>query len=190
MKRIIALVALVICAGLLFGDNTSLSQSPAGARGSKTPPDVIQLATFSKLGGVNFSHTNHTTKNYNIEGGGPIACIECHHVAQPASEVAKHPPLKTSWPEGRTTTLTAESLKDANTPPVIGCRNCHAGTGEKPVVLPAIPEIKSENSTAMIRLTNQQAFHRMCAGCHDQALKTRQNVKAPASNKCTSCHKK
>jgi hypothetical protein len=190
MKRIVALVSLAICTGLFFGDDASLSQSPSGAQGSKTPPDVIQLATASKLGKVTFSHTDHTTKNHNIEGTGPIACIECHHVEQPASEVAKHSPLKTAWPANRTVTLTAESLKDQGTPPVTGCRNCHARTGEKPAVLPEIPEMKSENSTAMIRLTNQQAFHRMCAGCHDQAIKTRQDVKAPASTKCTGCHKK
>ena len=188
MKRTFAIVALGICVGLLFLDgNTSLGQS---AQGSKTPPDVIKLATASKLGTVTFSHTNHTTKNRNIEGAGPIACVECHHVEQPVSEIAKQPPLKTVWPANRTVTLTAESIKDPATPLVIGCRNCHARTGEKPAVLPAIPEIKSENSTALITLTNQQAFHRVCGGCHDQALKTRQDVKAPASTKCTACHKK
>ncbi|HXG94561.1 MAG TPA: cytochrome c3 family protein [Blastocatellia bacterium] len=187
MKRATAFAAFAIFSGLVVA---SFVAGEAIAQGSKTMPDVVQLATASKLGAVTFSHTNHTTKNYNVEGTGPIACVECHHTEQPASEVAKHPPLKTSWPTGRTTTLTAELLKDPNAPGVVGCRNCHSRTGETPKALPAIPEIKSENGTAVVTLTNQQAFHRTCAGCHDQVLKTRTDAKAPASTKCTACHKK
>jgi hypothetical protein len=171
MKRINTLVGYVVILGLLFSARSSGQLSPnqttAEGGGSKNLPDVIQLATGSKLGAVSFSHTNHTTKNRNIEGTASIGCIECHHTSQPASEVAKHPPLKTAWPPDRTTTLTLEDLKDPKTPNVIGCRSCHARSGETPKVLPAIPTMKSENSTAMITLTNQQAFHRECAGCHD-----------------------
>jgi hypothetical protein len=202
MKRTIAIVAYVGLLGLIFGPEAFTSEEAASsnliasetagavAQETRTLPDVIQLAASSKLGTVAFSHANHATKNYNVEGTAPIACTECHHTEQPASEVSKHPPLKTAWPADRTTTLTAESLKDPKNPAVVGCRTCHARTGETPKTLPAIPQMKSENSTAVITLTNQQAFHRTCAGCHDQVVKTRADTKAPASTKCTACHKK
>ena len=193
MKRLATLLALIVFIGFMIGSNTSMSVSGKAAvpeQGSKTPPDVIEMGTAAKLGKVRFSHTDHIMKNRNIEGSKPIACIECHHVEQPASEVAKQAGMKTAWPADRTATLTAELLKDPNAPNVIGCRNCHARTGEKPTILPAIPEMKSENSTAVITLNNQQAFHRTCGGCHDQAIKTRADVKAPASAKCAGCHKK
>lgn len=194
MKSIMALIGFIAMMGLLISPSSSnpssLNQTTSDDAGSKKLPETIQLAKASKLGTVTFSHANHTTKNRNIEGTAPIACIECHHTAQPASEVAKHPPLKTAWPADRTTTLTLEDLKDPKTPNVIGCRNCHARTGETPKVFPAIPTIKSENSTAMITLNNQQAFHRECAGCHDQVMKTREGINAPTSIKCAGCHKK
>jgi hypothetical protein len=41
---------------------------------------------------------------------------------------------------------------------VTACRNCHARKDEKPALWPGLPQIKSENSTAVITLTNQQAF--------------------------------
>ena len=110
--------------------------------------------------------------------------------AQPASEVSKHPPLKTAWPADRTTTLTAESIKDPGAPPVVVCRDCHARKDEKPKLLPAIPEIKHEGSTALISMTNQQAFHRNCAGCHDEVVKQRPTAKAPKTVQCVACHKK
>ena len=195
MKRVIVLAAYLGILGLLMTPHSAgrsdSNQAATEGAGSKNPPDVVQLAKASKLGTVAFSHTNHTTKNRNIEGTGPIACIECHHTAQPASELAKHPPLKTAWPPDRTTTLTAEELKDPKSPNVTGCAGCHARAGETPKVIAAIPQIKSENSTALITLTNQQAFHRVCAGCHDQVMKTRKDVSnAPISTKCTACHKK
>ena len=154
------------------------------------PPDTLVLAEKAVLGKVTFSHTNHTTKNYNIEGIAPIACIECHHVEQPASEAKKKPPHQTAYPPDRTTTLTADLLTKEPATKVVPCRSCHARKDEKPVVLPEIPQIKSENSTAMITLTNQQAFHRACAGCHDQAVKARPDAKSPTTTKCTACHKK
>ena len=55
------------------------------------PPDILVMAEKSVLGKVTFSHTNHTTKNYNIEGIKPIGCTECHHVEQPASEAKRSP---------------------------------------------------------------------------------------------------
>jgi cytochrome c553 len=178
------LAGLALVAGLLV---SLFVTTPVEAQDARKPPETVSFA--AKLGTVTFNHANHITKNYNIGGTGPIACVECHHVEQPAAEVAKHPPLKTAWPADRTATLTAETLKDEKTPAVVGCRSCHAAAGEKPKVLPELPTIKAENSTAIITLTNKEAFHRMCAGCHDQVVKTRQAA-APTSQKCMVCHKK
>lgn len=194
MRRKLVLIATLAFLGLMFGtqaitsiqNTTSAQEKPSDGR---TPPDAIKLSVDAKLGSVAFSHTTHTTKNYNIAGTAPITCVECHHTAQPAAEVAKHPPLKTAWPADRTTSLTSEELKDPKSPAVVGCRGCHARADAKPTVLPATPQIKDEGSTAMITVTNQQAFHRNCAGCHEQAAKERQ-VKAPKRLQCTVCHKK
>jgi cytochrome c553 len=193
MKRTIVLGTVLISLGLLLLAFKASIYSQAGTdpqEGVKKLPEMIQLGKEAKLGVVNFNHAAHTTKNRNIEGTGPIACIECHHTAQPASEVAKHPPLKTAWPADRTTTLTAELMNDPKAPPVEGCHNCHSRAGTKPELLPALPEMKSENSTSVITLTNQQAFHRTCSGCHDQVVKTRKDVTPPTAQKCMGCHKK
>ena len=153
-------------------------------------PEVITLGQDAKLGQVTFNHTKHNGGEYSIDGG-KIACIECHHTAQPAAEVAKHPPLKTSWPADRTTTLTAELFaKDPNAAGVAACRDCHARAEQKPKLIPAIPEIKHESSTALITLTNQQAFHRACTGCHAEVKKTKPASKGPTAMQCTFCHKK
>jgi len=194
MRYKIVPITIVFFLGLMIGPQFSnivqeTTSAQEKASDGRTPPDVLKLAADAKLGTVMFSHTNHTTKNYNIAGTGPITCVECHHTAQPAAEVAKHPPLKTAWPADRTTSLSLEELKDPKAPAVVPCRGCHARAETKPTVLPAIPEIKDESSTAMIAITNQQAFHRTCGGCHDQVAKDR-NVKAPKRVQCTACHKK
>ena len=162
---------------------TALSQTA-------TLPDTIVLAEKAVLGKVSFSHSSHTTKNYNIEGTRPVYCIECHHVEQPEPEAKKVAPHQTAYPPDRTTTLTAELLTKDPSTKVTPCRSCHARKEEKPALWPQIPEIKSENSTAIITLTNQQAFHRACAGCHDQVIKVRPEAKLPTTTKCTACHKK
>jgi hypothetical protein len=196
MKLTIVLTAVVCFVGLMFGSQTSTANratsisTTAGAQAERKMPEAIQLATESKLGSVTFNHANHVTKNYNVAGTAPIACTECHHTAQPASEVAKRPPLQSAWPKDRTDALTPETFKDPKSPEVIGCRSCHARTGEKPKVWPEIPQIKYEGGTAMITLNNQQAFHRNCGGCHDAAAKERPTIKAPKTSQCTLCHKK
>lgn len=195
MRIVVALVIAAGSLGLLVGSSlvtpvSTQEASPPQEQVGRKQPDVVKLAVEHKLGPVTFSHTNHTTKNYSIDGAGPIACIECHHVEQPASEVSKHPPLKTAWPADRTATLTAASLADPATPPVARCRDCHARKDEKPKLLPAIPEIKHEGSTALISLTNQQANHRNCASCHDEVMKQRPTAKAPKTVQCVACHKK
>jgi len=186
--RLIALLVLVFSFVVL---TIGVKSSPDSQGEARKPQDVYKLSPQAKLGMVNFSHINHTTKNYTIDSEGPMECIECHHTAQPAAEAAKHPPLKTAWPADRTTTLTVELLaKSPETAGVGPCRDCHARTGEKPKLLPEIPEIKFEGGTALITLNNQQAFHRNCANCHDEVAKTRTDVSPPTSKKCTACHKK
>ena len=64
---------------------------------TQTIPNVIVLGKDAKLSQITFNHVKHNGGTYRIDGTGPIACIECHHAAQPASELAKHPPLKTAW---------------------------------------------------------------------------------------------
>lgn len=195
MKPILVLAALIIGAAFIIGTHTSTAQNTPAAQTQaasqrKQPPEVLTLATDSRLGPVTFNHKNHITKNYNIAGTGPIACVECHHTAQPESEVLKHPPLKTAWPANRTSTLTAENVMDSNTPAVVACRDCHARAGATPKIWPEIPQIKYEGSTAMVLLTNQQAFHRNCASCHDEVMKTRTDLHAPKTQQCTGCHKR
>jgi hypothetical protein len=165
------------------------AEPAAGA--SQTMPEVITLGKDAKLGQVTFNHAKHNGGAYNITPGQPIACISCHHTAQPAAEIAKHPPLKTDWPTGRTTTLTKELWeKDAKAAGAVACRECHARDGMKPNLLDAIPQIKHESSTAMITLNNQQAFHRSCTGCHAEVKKTNAAAKGPTAMQCTMCHKK
>ena len=187
--KLFTTLTILIVAVALSSATSSLSFHLSG-QDTKKPQDTYTLATEAKLGPVTFSHVNHTTKNRNLEGTGPSACIECHHTAQPAAQAAKHPPLKTVWPADRTTTLTAEVL--ATDPNAVGavCRDCHARTDAKPKLLPEIPQIKFETGTELVTLTNQQAFHRNCAGCHDEIVKTRKDVNPPTSKKCTACHKR
>jgi hypothetical protein len=194
MKWMKVLFAAALFSGLIIGSYPSsfiATISVAQAQDGTKMPDVVKLAKENRLGPVTFSHTNHTTKNYSLEGSGPIACIECHHTAQPAAELAKHPPLKTAYPADRTTTLTAELFKkDPKAAGVAACSNCHVKTGETPKLMSEIPQIKPEGSSAILTMTNQTTFHRNCAGCHDAVLKSRPDAKAPGQQKCAACHKK
>ena len=169
---------------------SSTFRSATSAQDKRKPQESVVLGLEAKLGTVKFSHLDHITKNRSIEGG-RIACIECHHTAQPAAEAAKHPPLKTAWPADRTTTLTVDLFeKDPAAPEVEGCRDCHARADTKPKLLPEIPQIKLQVGTELVTLTNQQAFHRNCAGCHDEIVKTSKELNPPTSRKCTACHKR
>jgi hypothetical protein len=185
--RFFTVSALLVLSAMLV---SSTLTSESSAQDGKKPQDTYVLGAEAKLGGVKFSHLDHTSKNRSIEGA-KIACIECHHTAQPASEAAKHPPLKTAWPADRTTTLTAELLeKEPTALGVDGCRDCHARADTKPKLLAEIPQIKHEVGTELITLNNQQAFHRNCAGCHDEVVKTNKDLNPPTSRKCTACHKR
>lgn len=169
--------------------STSKNFSEVSAQDGKKLPEIITLGGEAKLGPIKFSHIDHTTKDRSIEGS-KIACIECHHTAQPAADAARHPPLKTGWPADRTTTLTVELVeKDPNAVGAV-CRDCHARADTKPKLLSEIPQIKLEVGTELITLNNQQAFHRNCAGCHDEIVKTSKDLNPPTSKKCTTCHKR
>ena len=186
--KVLTILALSLVSAILVLDLSSSSST--SAQEGKKPPDVIVLGPQAKLGAVKFSHTDHVTKIRSIDGKTAIACIECHHTAQPASEAAKHPPHKTAWPADRTTTLTADLFeKDPSAPPVTLCHDCHTRAEEKPKLLPALPQIKVEGTAEPVVLNNQQAFHRKCGSCHDEVAKTKETT-APTSKKCLACHKK
>lgn len=192
MKLFSTFASLIIVVVALSSAITHLPVE-VSAQDGKKPPDTITLAKEAKLGQVTFSHINHITKNRSADGTKPIDCVECHHTAQPASEAAKHPPHKTAWPADRTTTLTADLLeKDPNAPAVNICTDCHARADTKPKLLPEIPQLKFEGNAEPTILTNQQAYHRNCGGCHDAAVKARADLAPPppTSKKCVACHKK
>lgn len=196
MKRIV-MYTIIACFSVIAIVVSNVDTSSIRARAQTNEsvqvkiPEVILLGKDVKLGQITFNHVKHNGGNYSIDGTGPIACIECHHTAQPAADVAKHPPLKTAWPADRTTTLTAELYaKDPKAVGVAACRDCHAKAGTVPKLLDKIPAVKHESSTAIISLTNQQAFHRNCAGCHTEYAKQNKASKGPTTMQCTTCHKR
>jgi hypothetical protein len=189
--KVFAIFAVFIFAILLVS-STSTSTTGVSAQDGKKPPEVITLGADAKLGQIKFNHLDHITKNRSADGTKQLACVECHHTAQPVAEAVKHPPHKTVWPADRTTTLTAELLeKDGNALGAV-CRDCHAKTDTKPKLLPEIPQVKFEGSAEVTIMTNQQAFHRNCGGCHDAVMKARPDLTPPppTSKKCVACHKK
>ena len=187
--KILTILAAFIFAILLVS-STSTITTGVSAQDGKKPPEVIALGADAKLGPIKFNHLDHITKNRCADGTTQIACVDCHHTAQPAAEALKHPPHKTVWPADRTTTLTAELLeKDGNALGAV-CRDCHAKTGAKPKLLPEIPQVKFEGSAEPTIMTNQQAFHRNCGGCHDEVAKKKPDTTGPTSKKCMVCHKK
>ena len=189
--KVLTILAAFILAIFLVSSTTRIT-TDASAQAGKKPPEVITLGADVKLGPIKFNHLDHITKKWSADGTGLIACVECHHTAQPAAEALKHPPHKTAWPADRTTTLTADLLeKDSNAVGAV-CRDCHARADTKPKLLPEIPQVKFEGSTEPTVMTNQQAFHRRCGDCHDEAVKARPTLDPapPTSKKCLQCHKK
>jgi hypothetical protein len=190
MKILTILAVIGLC--LLLGSSLLPTTFDVAAQDTKKPPETIILGKDVKLGQVTFNHLDHITKNRSADGTKPLACVECHHTAQPAAEAVKHPPHKTAWPADRTTTLTMELLeKDPNAVGAV-CRDCHAKADTKPKLLPAIPQVKFEGSAEPTVMTNQQAFHHNCGDCHDAAVKARPDLSPapPTSKKCVACHKK
>jgi len=189
--KIFTIVAFAILSIFLVSNTLNDTPGVSGQDGKK-PPEVITLGVDAKLGSIKFNHLDHITKNHSVDGKTQIACVECHHTAQPASEAVKHPPHKTVWPADRTTTLTMELLeKDPNALGAV-CRDCHARADTKPKLLPEIPQVKFEGSAEPTVMTNQQALHRHCSGCHDEVVKARPDLTPPppTSKKCMVCHKK
>ena len=195
MKLLIASVALAFFLCVTACNSSALKSGSASltAQGAQAPKDEYKLSTDSKKDkakslAVTFSHVNHATRNYSVDGTRPIGCAECHHTDQPAAEAAKHPPLKSAYPADRTVMLTAETAKDAKTPKVETCRACHAQDGAKPKLSDAIPEVTYEGDTDPTILTNEEAFHRNCNSCHDAAVEKRKIKTAPTTNECAKCH--
>lgn len=156
---------------------------------AQTIPEVITLGKDAKLGPVTFNHVKHNSGEYQVNGAA-IACTTCHHTAQPVADLAKHPGMKTSWPADRTTVLTKDLFdKDPKAAGVAACRECHARDGMKPNLLAAIPKFKPEGGNE-ISMTNLQAFHRTCTGCHAEVKKAKPDTKAPTQLQCVMCHKK
>jgi hypothetical protein len=190
MKVLTILAAFIFA--IILVSSTSTITTDVSAQDGKKPAEVITLGTDAKLGSIKFNHLDHITKNRSADGTKPIACVECHHTAQPVAEALKHPPHKTVWPADRTTTLTLECLeKDPNAVGAV-CRDCHAKADTKPKLLPEIPQVKFEGSAEPTVMTNQQAFHRRCGACHDEVVKARPDLTPPppTSKKCVACHKK
>jgi len=190
--KVLTILAAFIFAILLVSGTATITPTTLAQDGKK-PPEVITLGADAKLGAIKFNHLDHITKNRSANGTKQIACVECHHTAQPLAEALKHPPHKTVWPADRTATLTADLFeKDPGAPIVNACRDCHAKADTKPKLLPAIPQVKFEGSEEPTIMTNQQAFHRSCGACHDEVVKARPDLTPPppTSKKCVACHKK
>ena len=189
--KVFTVVSVFIFSVLLVSSTSPLTPGVTALE-DKKPPEIVTLGPEAKLGAIKFNHLDHITKNYSADGTSKIACVECHHTAQPSAEALKHPPHVTVWPADRTTTLTLELLeKDPNALGAV-CRDCHARADTKPKLLPEIPSLKFEGSAEPTVMTNQQAFHRRCAGCHDAVVKARPALTPapPTTKKCLQCHKK
>src|SRR2546423_15276257 len=155
--KALMLLAVFIFSIVLLSSTSNVTRD--GSAQGKKPPEVIVLGKEAKLGQITFNHLKHITENRSPDGAKQIACVDCHHTAQPVAEALKHPPHKTAWPADRTTTLTAELLEKDSTTVVNVCTDCHARADSKPKLLPEIPTVKFEGSAEPTVMTNQQAFH-------------------------------
>ena len=186
-KCVLTAVAGVIA---FFGFGWNFTGGVSLAQEVKTIPEVITLAKESPLGKVAFSHAKHLNGTYKVSAGA-IACITCHHTAQPMVEVAKLDGFKTAWPKERTTTLTLELFqKDPAAAGIVACRDCHARVGQTPKLLPSMPQIKYAAGASALDLPNQTAFHRACTTCHAEMKKANAEFKGPTASQCTMCHKR
>src|SRR5829696_4522208 len=88
MKRVLFLLAVVVGLAPLIVSKTNPPPRGGEPQAAATPlkmPTTLTLGTEAKLGAVAFNHEAHAaTGKRNIAGTGPIACVECHHAAQPA----------------------------------------------------------------------------------------------------------
>lgn len=131
-----------------------------------------------------FDHTKHHDVTHTLDGKTPTACVECHHTEQPSSN---QPYLKRFE---RKAVLTAEQLESSKEP-VKSCRVCHwqeatVATAEFPPKSVKYP--KETGKPPSGKLTNDNAYHTNCLGCHDAAMKRDPKLKAPQA--CGDCHVK
>jgi cytochrome c553 len=189
--KVFTTFAIALVSLLVVSQSASVPPSVT-VQGGKEPPAVIILGVDAKLGQVKFNHLDHITKKRSADGTKQIACVECHHTAQPVAEAVKHPPHKTVWPAERTTTLSLELLATDASAVGAACRDCHARAETKPKLLAEIPRVKLAGSDEPTIMTNQQAFHHTCGECHDAVVKARLDLTPPppTSKKCVACHKK
>src|SRR6266436_5823061 len=188
MKPAIILIAILTFTAVTIVSSASLpTASQQIPKESKEQPAKVKLDTDSvddKWGELAFDHSNHTTKNYSIDGKSLINCVECHHTDQPKDNLKA--PLVTSE---RTVALTADLLKDATATPVKTCRACHLQAGDDSKPLPVIKKGEKD-----LKLDNEIAYHRNCFECHDAAIKARPEVATKTagsdSNGCKMCHVK
>ena len=186
MKPITILIAILSFTAVTIVASASLTPaSQQIPKESKEQPAKVKLDTDSvddKWGEVALDHSNHTTKNYSIDGKSLINCVECHHTDQPKDKLAA--PLVTSE---RAVALTADLLKDAAATPVKTCRACHlqAGDDSKP-----LPVIKKDDKD--LKVDNEVAYHTNCFACHDAAIKARPELATKTSGSdpkgCVKCH--
>src|SRR5712671_1269825 len=122
MKVLTILAVFIFAVFLISGARTITTE--VTAQDGKKPPEVIMLGADAKLGPIKFNHLDHITRNRGIDGKAQLACVDCHHTAQPVAEALKQPPHKTVWPADRTTTLTADLLEKDATTVVNACTGC------------------------------------------------------------------
>jgi len=131
-----------------------------------------------------FDHTKHHDLTHTLDGKTATACVECHHTEQPSSN---QPYLKRFE---RKAVLTAEQLESSKEP-VKSCRNCHwqeATTATAEFPPKSIKYPKETGKPPSGKLTNDNAYHINCIGCHDVAMKRDPKLKAPQA--CGDCHVK
>ena len=97
MKLFIASAALACFLGVLGCNSNALRSGSASlaAQGGQVPKDEYRLSTDSKKDKtkslpVPFSHVNHATKNYSVDGTKPVGCGEVTCRPCPA-------PARTEW---------------------------------------------------------------------------------------------
>ena len=187
MRKLLVVIALLASvAVIVVGSNIASTATQEIPKESKTQPKDVTLDKDSqsdKYGEVPFSHENHATKNYSIDGTAVIPCVECHHTDQPPANLKA--PLKTSE---RDVALTAKLLEAADAKPVKMCRACHLQAGDDSA---QIPTVTYPDKTTPTKLTNEVAYHTNCNICHDKVLAARPALKGKVagSNDCLPCHK-
>ena len=133
-----------------------------------------------------FDHMKHHDVTHSLDGRTATACVYCHHTEQPMP-VAGKPYLKKSE---RNEVLTAAQLETSKQA-VNSCRVCHfqeatAATAEFPPKSVKYPREMGIPPSGP--LTNDNAYHLRCIGCHEAAVKRDSKLKSPLA--CGDCHVK